>query len=82
MDVGLETHPPLSRGKVGAQKQRMEHCAKVTVDTPPARSMDGVGNGAIRTKMALVQGWVLSLGVGKALYLIPHLTAVRAQDTF
>lgn len=66
MAVGLVTHPPLGRGKVGAEEQWIEHCAKVTVDIPRARSKNGIRNGAICTKMALVQGWVLSLRDGKS----------------
>lgn len=80
--MDLITHPPLSRAKVGAQEHRSEHCAKVAVGTPTARRVDGIRSGAIRTEMALVQGWVLSLGDRKALYLTPHLTAVRPQGTF
>lgn len=34
--VGLETHPPLSRGKAEAQEQWTEHCTKVTMDRYPA----------------------------------------------
>lgn len=82
MAVGLVTHPPLSRGKVGAQEQWTEHCAKAAVDTLTARSMNDIRNGAIRTKMAPVQGWVLSLRDRKAFYLILHLIAARPLGTF
>lgn len=82
MTVGLVTHPPLGRGKVGAEEQWTEHCAKVTVDIPTARSTNSIRNGAICTKMALVQGWVLSLRDEKALDVPLHITAARPQGTF